>query len=378
MSRRLRRLGASAAVLLTCVAAAAPAEAATASCPSTIVFGARGSGEPQTGEFKGMGSTVHAVYDALRRSLPNTDGYAPGMPGDNPALDSDVGYRAVQYPAAVITANPLNYQFDYSASVNAGVTALRADLLAKRTQCPSSTFAVVGYSQGADVVRRAVVGVTPGPKDRIVVLGDPNYQQHDRVTLAGRGNPYFAVGALIANDYTYLPKSQPFAAGWQALTICHQGDGMCQWAIGGGLEPEHTNYVVDAFPAAWKLMGTRNDKPAAGRLAPTARFERVCSMNWGTANYARVVITNPVPQSGAGATRTFSARITSSTGALQRVETNTLAPGQSKIWRIWMPTADSLYVHVSIPEEIALPTTTYGTHRLEDRILMTSYPAPAC
>ena len=125
-------------------------------CTDVVIIGVRGSGQ------QGFGDQVEAVIDAASVEL-----WGSGR---------SVSEIVLEYPAVSITDSfgLALFNGDYEASVNQGVAALADQLDDLRNDCPSSPVILVGYSQGAQVIKLATID--RAPIDRIasvVLLADP-------------------------------------------------------------------------------------------------------------------------------------------------------------------------------------------------------------
>ncbi|MCX5045635.1 cutinase family protein [Aldersonia sp. NBC_00410] len=89
----------------------------------------------------------------------------PVVNAPNGAVGSD-SYAAiyVDYPANLAT---------YEEAVNAGVDNAETVMKSIAKECPDTKFAVVGYSEGADVARRVAMEIGNQPADDITIV-DPN------------------------------------------------------------------------------------------------------------------------------------------------------------------------------------------------------------
>jgi hypothetical protein len=180
----------------------------------------------------------------------------------------NVGLEANGYPAVAVinpwTNKPDPYKLlhDYKPSVLRGVKDAVADIKAFASKCGAGvhTLIIAGYSQGADVVRRAMAQIPasslpPSLFRQIILFGDPNfspaedYDSHGKVyeygdyhQQVGKGRAFYALGGLPAPPP--LPRTYPLPLSW-----CHQNDSVCQrW---GTSDSQHENYASrDAYSAA--------------------------------------------------------------------------------------------------------------------------------
>jgi cutinase len=172
-------------------------KAATA-CPDIAVLFARGTTEP--------GNMGFLTGPPFTTALQN---YANG---------SSIAIQGIDYPADV-------------AGFKAGGSSLGATTMADLTNatmaaCPSAKVVLSGYSQGAQVVRKACTmlgAATAAGLNSVVMFGDP-----------GNGTSVPGVDAA------------------RVFTACHAGDNICK---GGSLVlPPHLNYSSDAPAAAMFVM----------------------------------------------------------------------------------------------------------------------------
>ena len=125
-------------------------------CADVVIVGVRGSGQ------QGFGEQVGGVVEAASAEL-----WGSGR---------SVADIALEYPAVSITDSfGLSlFNGDYQLSVDEGVTALTDQLDDLRTNCPSSAVVLVGYSQGAQVIKLATSDRPPIDRiASIVLLADP-------------------------------------------------------------------------------------------------------------------------------------------------------------------------------------------------------------
>lgn len=154
-ARDVRSLGAVVVVLglmLTTVSAAADSGVAKSNplCGTghPLVLGVRGSGET------GYGTTVSTAIAALKKTYKKpVDTMSLSYPADsvNDLLKILSSTGPLRTLGASITA--------YFASVNDGVAVLTSELAAQALDCPSRPIVLIGYSQGALVVNRALVAL---------------------------------------------------------------------------------------------------------------------------------------------------------------------------------------------------------------------------
>ena len=175
-------------------------------CPDIAIVGARGSGQQGYGEQ--VGDVVRGLVDDAQRIGLN----AKDAPLDYPAIS-----LADSFGLALFTG-------EYDRSVATGVEALTGELERLRSQCPTTGVVLVGYSQGAQVIKQTML--SRAPLDRIVsviLLGDPTrdvlqtgYSRLGDKTITAPGS----LGALtLANHIRPL-----------AIDVCAVNDAVCSGA----------------------------------------------------------------------------------------------------------------------------------------------------
>lgn len=209
-----------------------------AKCSDLIVLGARGSGQRwDSGAIEGFGPEVSgAVQNAVARVK----------------ASGTVRFVGVTYPAIPIDNSWTRGRYFNSVGEGARYTMSVVNALAQ--ECPLRTrFALVGYSQGASVMRWAIRDLPDSRKDRVVAVGliaDPErrgfnvspseiglIENYDTGTLHGSG----VLGAAPV-----LPSRRANAI----VTMCHRGDNVCNfpvnsgWAIGDWIRFEYRKQVT--------------------------------------------------------------------------------------------------------------------------------------
>jgi pimeloyl-ACP methyl ester carboxylesterase len=130
-------------------------------CPDVVLYGVRGAFEPFDDGYGGMGSTVFGVAERTVSRL---------------ALESSsirVSLVGVSYPA-----NAWLYYWSRRVGVR-NLTELMGEDVA---HCPDQRVVLVGLSQGAEVIRRALAALPSATAKRIaavVLLGDPTRHPSD-------------------------------------------------------------------------------------------------------------------------------------------------------------------------------------------------------
>src|SRR5262249_6023544 len=112
----------------------------------------------------------------------------------------NVGIEANGYPAVPVVdpwlhqPDPWYLLHDYKPSVNRGVTDAVADITAYAHRCASGyhKLVIAGYSQGADVVRRALARISSQTYSstlsvQVTIYGDPNFNPAEDITFGSGG-----------------------------------------------------------------------------------------------------------------------------------------------------------------------------------------------
>lgn len=159
-----------------------------------LFIGARGSGEPE-----GLGSTVELVRSELvaatSRSWTRTRQLYLDYPAADPHTLSAFGLDELVFA-------PEMPQTLYFASAVAGERELTRVLTAEHQRCPAERVVLAGFSQGAEVITRAL---TPSLADRllgVVLVGNPAlYPTSDATAASGPGLTNRAIGMSAALFY---------------------------------------------------------------------------------------------------------------------------------------------------------------------------------
>ena len=284
-----------------------------------MLYGVRGSGEPP-----GLGVTV----GEFSRSLSSF--YARGT----------VGVVASRYPAVSVKYAALSYS--YGTSVASGVQMMQQDMRKMFEDCRSSRIVVAGYSQGADVVRRALptlqyprpgsVGVSPFSMiAHVVLFGDPNFTAREEYTDATGARTHVRAvgdfeigrqGLLRSDSNRYLagtglrrpPSFDGVGARWVS-SYCHAYDPVCQSTNGTRTSlTTHFNYRVNdtetsAIFAARTMSDQQDSDPAVVRDLPFAYFGREPFSPRPGAVAARIDLTRVLPSTARAQDRVFVIQI---------------------------------------------------------------------
>ena len=144
--------------------------AAGNSCSALVVLGLRGSGESYNASTNGMGPEAFAAYSQIAKRVPGTVPY--GLP----------------YPAvAVLPLSQLGSA--YSQSLSYGDYMLFHYVSQEAAACPYQRIALIGYSQGAQVIGDTLRNLTAGQQAlvaQVLLFGDPRF--NPAISGIDRGN----------------------------------------------------------------------------------------------------------------------------------------------------------------------------------------------
>ena len=212
-----------------------PARAGEASsaCPDVLFIGVRGSGDPQDGRL-GMGRQVEDVFNRL---LGDEDlGRIDGVGLAYPAVDVLTGFSRW---------NAETGESAYTSSVQAGASALTAEIEESVAGCPSTPIVLGGHSQGAEVIDEALANDEPAFAGvaGVVLFGDPTFRW-DRPYNKGT---YERRDGLLG----WTPDSAPDQAYWgEIASYCRKDDPVCQGGPNPGFADlldvarrEHSQYI---------------------------------------------------------------------------------------------------------------------------------------
>lgn len=215
-------------VALALVGLSAPAGAqrppywdASTGCADVFVIGARGSGEVrQVSDAElGFGPRAVALLDATAAALPSRGLRVAAASVDYPAIGVDEAAR-----------NAFSFEPDgYSDSVEAGVADLGRLVTAVRTTCSGAVLVLVGYSQGAEVIRTALSrGVVVADTDiaAVVLVSDPAFNPADArngFNLRGSYSPN-----RTGMRRSILSLVTPSEIADRTFSLCKAGDIVCQ------------------------------------------------------------------------------------------------------------------------------------------------------
>jgi hypothetical protein len=209
-------------------------DGAPQACPSLYLHGVRGTEEPA-----GLGRPVGAIATELEALLPG-----------------QVEVHANPYPASGVDV--LQGFVQFKESVRQGRAHLVADLRAMEAACPDADVAIVGYSQGADVVRRGLIDHGSAAGYKVVLLGDPNLKGTETTIemVDENGNQVPTGRSGVAHVPIVSAPLQPipaFPADGDTedddVSVCRVDDPICgngvvpNWDLANG---PHNSYHLDA------------------------------------------------------------------------------------------------------------------------------------
>lgn len=220
--RRVTTLAAAVAGLVLLTGLAVPAAAgasgtgknrARAACPAVIVVGARGSGEAMSANTEGVGPEVDGFVASLRLYLGRST---------TVRVDADV------YPAVAISPT-LTITSSFATSVQDGTVAADALVAKDVASCPASSIVLAGYSQGAEVVHQAALGLTRARGRHvaaIALLSDPLRDTADSTAANELTDDY---SGAPHGDGVFGARLLPSWARGKAAQFCTVLDAVCNY-----------------------------------------------------------------------------------------------------------------------------------------------------
>ncbi|MET1061662.1 MAG: cutinase family protein [Aeromicrobium sp.] len=208
-------------------------------CADLVVIGARGSTQALDRNL-GVGTEVRRTVTELTRRL-----HARG--------DATVRLEAVRYDSAAASSLAA-----YQSHVDTGAAMVSSRLESLSRSCPDTRFALVGFSQGAQVLHTATVAVPRDLARRIplvAMIADPRRNPTDRIvqwSYAPRpttGNGRLGSGAPIDPDLRAA-----------AISLCVEGDEICNDRGAPGGPPSDTHKYFYQQPASVRATAEQLDR----------------------------------------------------------------------------------------------------------------------
>jgi hypothetical protein len=210
--------------------------------PGLVMLGVRG-----TGEAPGMGNTVSVVKGLFDQDK-----------------DVPTWSQAVTYPATAFAP-----QTSYGISVQKGAIELRGLIKTIVNTCPYVSIALVGYSQGAQVVGNVLTGTDSTPLTAaerphilaVTLFGDPTYRPGEAWDASGDGAGLGLFASLRASHAFSSWTRASWPAGASApvqksivKSWCYTGDRYCQTGLGSDADAIHASYRTKATYDAYSFI----------------------------------------------------------------------------------------------------------------------------
>jgi Cutinase len=240
----------------TGAAAVSHTAATSRGCPPLVLFFSRGSGQDifvdgEGHETLGLANPGLPLLTALR------DAYGA----------SNVASVANAYPAIPVPLLPKRYSQSVARGVEVGERNLK-DLI---SLCPTSSFVLGGYSQGAQVSHELATQLSEAEATHIaavLLFGDPQFAVGEPGVEAVASPPSLPAfnpkrRGVAFNRLLSIPPPRPIVAGLagRVFSWCHGHDPVCQGAE--LLHPfrqtkgkTHFNYSLDVGVATATIAGT--------------------------------------------------------------------------------------------------------------------------
>jgi predicted esterase len=191
-----------------------------ATCADLVVIGARGSTQnPDLNE--GVGTEVRVTAAQLVRRL-------------HRRTDVSVRLEAIRYDAGATAT-----QQAYLAHTAEGSRMMTARLEKLEARCPSSRFALLGFSQGAQLVHGAATQMSSATAERVVLVGmiaDPLRNPSDRVEQWSYAGPPATRGGRLGAGPAIDADLRDVA-----ISLCVEGDEICNDRGAPGSPPSDTH-----------------------------------------------------------------------------------------------------------------------------------------
>jgi cutinase len=218
---------------------AEPAAAKSATCAELFVIGARGS--TQNPDLNaGVGTEVRRTVDELIRRL-------------HARSKATVRISAIRYDAGP-TASVATYQEHTAHGARMMVSRLRT----LTSKCADSRFALVGFSQGAQVVHGAATDVPATLARRVALvamIADPRKNPADPIT-------HWSYAKRPTTSNGRLGAGPPIATALRraAISLCVDGDEICNARGAPGDPPSDTHRHFYERPGAVRSTAEQLDR----------------------------------------------------------------------------------------------------------------------
>jgi Cutinase len=298
-------LAVSVAAFCLCGVAVTTPPASAASCKQVLVIGVRGSAETSK-NFGGFGETVVRAVNRFRATL---------------GTKTSVETQAFDYEArSVFAAGNVLMPKLFFDSADSGISQLR-DLLSSRTSaCPKQKLVLIGYSQGALVINRALVELGTavssalGHVASVELIADPQRIGTSPYATGGANNAFN--GSTVATG-VYPSDQLPDAVMSRTDSYCVKNDLVCAWnpnsnlvtavlnaAINEGLVRVHGSYKTNGDAAEAGEHAARRVRgfklSGVGNPPATARPPQPATTSAPVANFATFSASNSVGDSVEG------------------------------------------------------------------------------
>ncbi|WP_162891225.1 cutinase family protein [Aeromicrobium sp. A1-2] len=206
------------AVIATTLALPVPADAAlkstTSKCSSLVIIGARGSGQSMSsGSISGFGPEVTGSVKNMVSRIKRTGTYR---------------YVGVSYPAIPVDRNWTTSK--YFASVGKGAKFTMDTVKSIGKSCSSTKFALIGYSQGASVMRWAIRDLPSTLQARVLLVGmiaDPERRGFNTSPSDIGFVENYDSGTLYGSGLLGAGPKMPSGRSRAVVQFCHKNDNVC-------------------------------------------------------------------------------------------------------------------------------------------------------
>lgn len=183
----------------------------TTGCADVVVLGLRGAGQAADKNL-GAGQEILASVRAMSADLHRKS-------------DTTVRLEGIPYRAEIAPTSDF-----HRGNVEDGISRTNARIAELARKCPDSRVALVGFSQGAQVMHEVVAGLPAASAERlalVALIADPIRNPADAIASwtygkAAPGPGKFGAGPAVGA-----------AVEDRAITFCAAGDEICNWPPGG-------------------------------------------------------------------------------------------------------------------------------------------------